>query len=135
MALGATQARVQLDVIWRTLRLALIGIAIGVVASLAVARLIASLLFRTAPTIRLPLLGWSFCLEVLRCWRDISLHEELQRSIQWSRCGQTENRMACSRTGGISVRPRRMVLSRTETEVAGSKLVYSLLLTRENMAP
>lgn len=50
MALGATQARVQLDVISRTLRLALIGIAIGVVVSFAVARLIASLLFHTAPT-------------------------------------------------------------------------------------
>ena len=50
MALGATETRVQLDVIWRTLRLALAGIGIGVVASLAVARVIASLLFRTAPT-------------------------------------------------------------------------------------
>jgi predicted permease len=50
MALGATQARVQLDVIWKTLRLALAGIAVGVIASLAVARLIASLLFQTAPT-------------------------------------------------------------------------------------
>ncbi len=49
MALGATETRVQLDVIWRTMRLALIGISIGVVASLAVSRLIASLLFRTAP--------------------------------------------------------------------------------------
>jgi ABC-type antimicrobial peptide transport system permease subunit len=50
MALGATQTRVQLDVIWRTLQLALIGIAIGIITSLAAARLIASLLFRTAPT-------------------------------------------------------------------------------------
>ena len=50
MALGATQARVQLDVISWTLRLAFIGIAIGVTASFAVSRLIASLLFRTAPT-------------------------------------------------------------------------------------
>ncbi len=50
MALGATASRVQLDVIWRTMRLALIGISIGLVASLAVSRLIASLLFRTAPT-------------------------------------------------------------------------------------
>jgi ABC-type antimicrobial peptide transport system permease subunit len=41
---------VQLDVIWNTLRLALIGIAVGIIASLAVARLIASLLFQTAPT-------------------------------------------------------------------------------------
>jgi len=50
MALGATETRVQLDVIWETLRLALIGIALGMMASLAVARLIASLLFQTAPT-------------------------------------------------------------------------------------
>ena len=49
MALGATQARVQLDVIWKTMRLALVGISVGIVASLAVSRLIASLLFRTAP--------------------------------------------------------------------------------------
>jgi ABC-type antimicrobial peptide transport system permease subunit len=49
MALGATGARVQLDVIWKTLRLALIGIVVGVIASFAIARLIASLLFQTAP--------------------------------------------------------------------------------------
>jgi ABC-type antimicrobial peptide transport system permease subunit len=50
MALGATQERVQRDVIWKTLRLALIGTAAGVIASLAVARLIATLLFGTEPT-------------------------------------------------------------------------------------
>jgi predicted permease len=50
MALGATQERVQRDVIWKTLRLALIGTAAGVIASLLVARLIASLLFGTEPT-------------------------------------------------------------------------------------
>jgi predicted permease len=50
MALGATTARVQLDVIRKTLRLALIGIAAGTVASFAAARLIASLLFGTRPT-------------------------------------------------------------------------------------
>jgi ABC-type antimicrobial peptide transport system permease subunit len=50
MALGATERRVQLDVIGKTLRLALIGILVGVIASLAVARLIASLLFQTTPT-------------------------------------------------------------------------------------
>ncbi|MBV9443454.1 MAG: ABC transporter permease, partial [Acidobacteriaceae bacterium] len=44
MALGATQARVQLDVIWRTMGLALAGISVGVIASFAVSRLIASLL-------------------------------------------------------------------------------------------
>ena len=50
MALGATETVVQLDVIWKTLRISLVGISIGVIASLAVARLIASLLFRTAPS-------------------------------------------------------------------------------------
>jgi predicted permease len=50
MALGATHSRVQLDVISKTLRLTLIGIAAGTIASFAVARLISSLLFQTAPT-------------------------------------------------------------------------------------
>ncbi len=50
MALGASAARVQFGVIARTLRLALIGIALGVVASFAVASLISALLFNTAPT-------------------------------------------------------------------------------------
>ena len=50
MALGATMARVQLDVIARTLRLALLGIVVGVLGSLAVAKAIAPLLFGTEPT-------------------------------------------------------------------------------------
>jgi len=49
MALGATQSSVQLDVIWKTFRLALVGIAIGVIASLVISRLVTSLLFQTAP--------------------------------------------------------------------------------------
>jgi predicted permease len=50
MALGATQSRVLFGVIWKTLRLAFVGIGVGAVASIGVARLIASLLFGTAPT-------------------------------------------------------------------------------------
>jgi predicted permease len=49
MALGATTAQVQRSVIARTLRLALIGIFTGAVASLLVSRAIAALLFNTAP--------------------------------------------------------------------------------------
>lgn len=49
MALGATPQKVQLDVIARTLRLTVAGIAVGVALSLAVARLIASLLFGISP--------------------------------------------------------------------------------------
>jgi predicted permease len=50
MALGATPGQVQLDVIWKTLRLAIAGMVAGVLASFVVARLIATLLFGTAPT-------------------------------------------------------------------------------------
>jgi hypothetical protein len=49
MALGASASHVQLSVIKRTLRLALIGIVAGAVASLAVSRAIAALLFNTQP--------------------------------------------------------------------------------------
>ena len=50
MALGATQGHVLLRVLSRTMRLTLVGITLGMVASFAVARLIASLLFGTTPT-------------------------------------------------------------------------------------
>ena len=49
MALGASSGRVQKDVLFGTLRVTLIGIAIGTVASLLSARLLASLLFATSP--------------------------------------------------------------------------------------
>jgi hypothetical protein len=49
MALGATALRVQFGVIFRTMRLALIGIALGAVVSLIVASLISAMLFHTAP--------------------------------------------------------------------------------------
>jgi predicted permease len=50
MALGASAARVQFGVIFRTMRLALIGIAVGAVVSLVAASLISAMLFNTAPT-------------------------------------------------------------------------------------
>lgn len=50
MALGATPWWVQCLVIWKTLRLSLIGIGVGILASLAMARLITSMLFQTAAT-------------------------------------------------------------------------------------
>ncbi|MGD0226861.1 MAG: ABC transporter permease [Terriglobia bacterium] len=50
MAFGATASQVQFGVIAETLRLALIGIAVGTLASFVAARWIASLLFGTAPT-------------------------------------------------------------------------------------
>jgi len=50
MALGATASRVLKEVLFSTFRVALAGIALGTVASLGVARLIASLLFNTSPS-------------------------------------------------------------------------------------
>lgn len=49
MALGATVVRVQIDIIWKTLRMALIGIVLGAAASFAMARGITSLLFAIEP--------------------------------------------------------------------------------------
>jgi predicted permease len=50
MALGATVGQVQFGVIRETLRLVAVGVTAGTLASLAVAGLIASLLFKTAST-------------------------------------------------------------------------------------
>lgn len=50
MALGASQGSVQRKIIQTTLRMALIGVVIGAVASLALSKLIASLLFATETT-------------------------------------------------------------------------------------
>jgi predicted permease len=57
MALGATRERVQMDVITKTLRLAIAGIIVGTIASLAVAKGISSLLFGTEPTDPLTFIG------------------------------------------------------------------------------
>jgi predicted permease len=50
MALGATAGDVARQVVGSTLRLAIVGIGVGLVVSFALARLIASLLFSTSPT-------------------------------------------------------------------------------------
>ena len=49
MALGASMGRVQRDVLTDTLRLTIVGVASGTIASTVVARLIMSLLFATSP--------------------------------------------------------------------------------------
>lgn len=49
MAIGASAGRIRRDVLFNTLRLVLVGIAMGTVVSFAVGRLIASLLFGTSP--------------------------------------------------------------------------------------
>jgi ABC-type antimicrobial peptide transport system permease subunit len=47
MALGATQATVQLRILAQTLRMAALGITLGAIVSLAVSSLMASILFNT----------------------------------------------------------------------------------------
>jgi predicted permease len=56
MALGASQGRVQFGVLARTLRLAVVGIALGTVASYGIGSLIASLLYGTEATDRVTFL-------------------------------------------------------------------------------
>lgn len=62
MALGATQGRVQLGVLARTMALALTGVILGAIASLGASRLIASLLFGTAPNDPTTFLGMAMLL-------------------------------------------------------------------------
>lgn len=50
MALGASPGNVQMGVLSKTLRMAAVGIVVGAIVSIAVANLIASLLFGTTPT-------------------------------------------------------------------------------------
>jgi ABC-type antimicrobial peptide transport system permease subunit len=50
MALGASERLVQQQVLLKTLRLALTGVAIGTLASFALTKWIESLLFATTPT-------------------------------------------------------------------------------------
>jgi ABC-type antimicrobial peptide transport system permease subunit len=50
MALGASLVQIQLAVVGKTLRLTLIGVTAGTIASLVVAKSISALLFGTTPT-------------------------------------------------------------------------------------
>jgi len=65
MALGSSRAQVQLGVLSKTLRLALIGIAIGTIASFAASRLITALLFGTEATDPITFLGMIAILAVI----------------------------------------------------------------------
>ena len=67
MALGATPGQVQFGVLWQTLRLVLMGVAAGALASLAAANLIASLLFKTAPTDPVAFIGTVLLLGMAAC--------------------------------------------------------------------
>ena len=49
MALGATSGRVQLGIMGKTMRLAVIGVAAGTVVSLLISKAIAGILFATSP--------------------------------------------------------------------------------------
>jgi ABC-type antimicrobial peptide transport system permease subunit len=50
MALGATAGRVRLRIVTRTVRLVAVGLGIGLVATLVVSRMVASLLYGVRPT-------------------------------------------------------------------------------------
>jgi predicted permease len=62
MALGASASHVQRRVLFGTLRLAIIGVVLGAAASIAVARVISSLLFATSPWDAVTYLGMAVAL-------------------------------------------------------------------------
>jgi predicted permease len=65
MALGASAGHVRSRVLMGTLRLALIGVALGAVASIAAARVISSLLFATSPWDAITYVGMAVLLLVV----------------------------------------------------------------------
>ena len=92
MALGATSAHVQLGVIGKTLRLAVLGMAAGTAASLGVAHLIASLLFGTAPTDSVTFLGMLFCSASWRFRPGTFRPGAPHASIRYTRCAAIEDK-------------------------------------------
>jgi hypothetical protein len=68
MALGASPKRVQWSVLCKTLRLALMGMAIGALASFAASKLIASLLFNIEASDPPLLSACCFCFLLSACW-------------------------------------------------------------------
>jgi ABC-type antimicrobial peptide transport system permease subunit len=50
MALGATTTQIELEVLGKTMRLSFIGIGLGMVVSLGLSSVIASMLFEVQPT-------------------------------------------------------------------------------------
>lgn len=76
MALGASRWNVQFSVIWKMLRLVLLGMVVGLGSSFAASRLIATLLFGTAASdpktfgaVTLLLLGVALLAGYLPAWR------------------------------------------------------------------
>ncbi len=65
VALGAEGANVRRMVLWRGLRLTLIGVALGVVGAMAVTRVLSSLLYDVGPTDPLTLASVSLVLSVI----------------------------------------------------------------------
>ena len=88
MALGATRERVQMGVISKTLRMALIGVAVGTAASFAVARAISSMLFGTEPTDPVTFAGMILLLTAVADRSDDCAAQQLSR--KWD-TGTVEN--------------------------------------------
>jgi putative ABC transport system permease protein len=83
MALGAARTDVLSLVAGQGLRLALIGIAVGMVAAFTLTRLMSGLLFEvssTDPSLRC-------CCSACRCWHATSRRDAQPRSIRWWHCG------------------------------------------------
>jgi len=90
MALGASTSQVQRSVIAKTLRLALIGIATGAIASLLVSRAIAALLFNTAPTDPIAFAAMVMLIGTVALLAGYIPARRASRVNRWSPCATTE---------------------------------------------
>ena len=86
MALGAEPRQVLRLVLSHGLKLAIIGVAIGVVASLLLTRFMSSLLFGISATDPITLLVSRFSWSSWRSWLVTSRRGAPCASIPWSRC-------------------------------------------------
>ena len=87
MALGATASQVLFGVIAKTLRLALIGVVLGTIVSLAAAKWIASLLFGTTPTDPATFVGIILLLSAVAFIAGYIPARAPRRLIPWWHCG------------------------------------------------
>jgi ABC-type antimicrobial peptide transport system permease subunit len=91
MALGATAGDVRRLVLSGTLKVALAGVALGSIASLGVARLMATFLFGTSPTDPVTFAGTAVVLTIVAMIAGYILHAGRRASSRWPRSALTNH--------------------------------------------
>lgn len=92
MVLGATKGNIMRMVLREGLLLTVVGLAVGLLLGLGVARVSVSLLYGVSPLDPLSVFMTMACWRSLRCWPATSPPAAPQRSIRWRPCGTSERR-------------------------------------------